>query len=561
MSPGDERQLVGFGSSDGAIHIYPFGELSPIARLEGLQSPVTALAFTLDQRSVLGGSDEGVLRLWDLATEKCTGLFEKRHQGAITDISVDNLGSYVATVSADTHLRMWSIRTSKCVQTYKGSETRLYTVRFSPDGSLVATGGEGGLIQIYDLRKEKIAARLELHTQPVRTLCFHSHKSFLAVGCDDGTMSVWNTETGEVQFHARALMNPVNVVQFCRNRILVASKKRLQVYNVDQLSDSRAVLHEARWTRLDDLNFKPFLDEAWFVEAHHTTALTGRIPIMDRTSATSGPPPQFKSNKSTTHVNTFPNHKLQTGSSRAAANITASPNSTFAATSERTKLPGNNYVMNKPQSSPLIPVSTAVPPPRPRSTLTIPRPPVVNEELGEEELVDDLLHSSSETEGILHRRLTQMQVLRSLWVQDQRAAFQHLARVCEEGDGGVVLDFLSAMQQQRMKEKLTTETMPDLFGIIYAALGCPKDEVVLMALRTMRSTVTKLRVKRTEDQRRARMYQSKGTTDQFASVQDWEAELEECSVAVLALSNRRDSVGDEARQLLRDLPSPPRGSK
>ncbi|WP_264776776.1 WD40 repeat domain-containing protein [Deinococcus aetherius] len=70
---------------------------------------------------------------------------------------------------------------------------------FSPDGRTLAALNVYGYVQLWDVAAGRRRATLLLHSQP-RRLTFHPTRPLLAVneaGAPEGSVTLWNTETGE----------------------------------------------------------------------------------------------------------------------------------------------------------------------------------------------------------------------------------------------------------------------------------------------------------------------------------------------------------------------------
>ncbi|WP_405955599.1 NB-ARC domain-containing protein [Streptomyces phaeochromogenes] len=74
---------------------------------------------------------------------------------------------------------------------------RMNMVAISPDGSWLATGGDGGTVRIWDRATGTSTATLTGHTGPVLAVAISPDGSWLATsGGDDGTVRIWDRATG-----------------------------------------------------------------------------------------------------------------------------------------------------------------------------------------------------------------------------------------------------------------------------------------------------------------------------------------------------------------------------
>jgi WD40 repeat protein len=70
------------------------------------------------------------------------------------------------------------------------------TIAFSPDGSLIATGGEDGSVRISRSEDGSEVAALDAHDVPVRITTFDPSGERVLTAADDGTMRLWDTAAG-----------------------------------------------------------------------------------------------------------------------------------------------------------------------------------------------------------------------------------------------------------------------------------------------------------------------------------------------------------------------------
>lgn len=107
-------------------------------------------------------------------------------------------GNSLGTVS------IWNLTTGGLSRTLEGHQGAVHGVAISPDSQKLVTGGEDGLIKIWDLAAGLQSSTLPLlqtiqaHNNAVLTIAMSPNNQWLASGSWDKTIKIWNLETGEL---------------------------------------------------------------------------------------------------------------------------------------------------------------------------------------------------------------------------------------------------------------------------------------------------------------------------------------------------------------------------
>lgn len=560
IGEGQPKPLLGFGGRDGSIQVFPFDGYTRTAWLQGLADSVTALTFDPNQSSVIGGSDTGALQLWDVASEEVACTFDKKHTSTITDINYVTSNRFFATASTDKVLRLWDASKPSARQAYKESSSPLCAAQFSPTGKWVVSGCSSGILRLYDIASGKLEKEFATHSSAITSIHFHPHLYYMAASSSDGAISVVNLETYEVLFQSCCAMAPVDAVCFCGNRVIAVSEHRLCLYDLDNLKEDSMLSIDAPWTMMGDVKYVAEKDEAWFVETSGPRATKYKLPLSQLSKPLSKPAAPTAASHSTTptvvqtaELKNYPRRGTPTISESKSAPQTPPPprpprRQQKKETPEQLSLPGHQ---------PDIPHKAGWN----SGGISLPEMPSVTASGSESSLLEKLQLTHVSVNGTLQRRLANARILRSLWLQNQREAVSHLKQLCDDGcEFGPLFDFLTVMQQQRMKEKMSMDVVPAMVELIEIALGVVYDPLVLLGLRLLRSVVIRFRAAADEGQRRARTSQSTGYNDPLGLNRHREIsqKLGECSVVVLSLAELHNAVGDEARRLIAEMPPPPR---
>src|SRR5271166_4091467 len=129
-------------------------------------SSVNAVAVTPDGRYVVSGSDDGKLRVWDLATGE-TKTTLQGHTSWVTAMAVTPDGRQVVSGSEDKTLRVWDLTTGESKTTLQGHTGSVNAVAVTPDGRQVVSGASDNTLRVWDLAKGETKTTVQGHTSRV----------------------------------------------------------------------------------------------------------------------------------------------------------------------------------------------------------------------------------------------------------------------------------------------------------------------------------------------------------------------------------------------------------
>ena len=83
-----------------------------------------------------------------------------------------------------------------CVQVLNGHENGVFSSRFNTDGSLLASSSEDGSIRLWDVQTGQCLQRLVGHSNCVWSISFAPDGRTLVSSSLDETIKLWDVETG-----------------------------------------------------------------------------------------------------------------------------------------------------------------------------------------------------------------------------------------------------------------------------------------------------------------------------------------------------------------------------
>jgi WD40 repeat protein len=173
------------------------------------EKPINVVAFSPQASAVLTGSDDGVVRSYSADTGAPCEIFAG-HNGAVTSLAVLPDGTILSS-AADRSVKSWDGNPPWTLKATLGTgddrspfADRVLALAFSPDGSLLATGGgvasRSGELKILSVATGQLFRDIpDAHSDTVFCLSFSGDGKFLASGGADKFARVWDVATGSLK--------------------------------------------------------------------------------------------------------------------------------------------------------------------------------------------------------------------------------------------------------------------------------------------------------------------------------------------------------------------------
>ncbi len=174
---------------------------------------VWGLAFSPDSQFLVGGLENGEIRLWRVRTGQQL-LTCLEHDGYVWSIVFSPDGRWLASHGNDGAVRLWDARTWQCRRRLYGHTHRGREVAFSPDGRWLASAGEDHTIRLWDVAAGQNLAVLVGHTDQVWSVAFHPDGRHLASSSIDQSVRLWDLQTGQTLKRLQGQTNWLKSIAF-----------------------------------------------------------------------------------------------------------------------------------------------------------------------------------------------------------------------------------------------------------------------------------------------------------------------------------------------------------
>ncbi|XP_016094025.1 transducin beta-like protein 3 isoform X2 [Sinocyclocheilus grahami] len=165
------------------------------------QEDITSFSLSPDDEILVTASRALLLKQWDWKQEKCTRSWRAIHNVPVASMTFDCTSTLLATGGCDGTIKLWDVVKQYCTHNLKGSSGVVHLVEFHPDISrlqLFSSSVDCG-IRIWDLRTSKCICVLESHYSAVTSLAFSPDGQTLVSSGRDKICSVWDLKKKAVK--------------------------------------------------------------------------------------------------------------------------------------------------------------------------------------------------------------------------------------------------------------------------------------------------------------------------------------------------------------------------
>jgi WD40 repeat protein len=156
---------------------------------QGLKQRPCALAFASRVELLASGTGDGTVQLWDTHTGEARDVLSG-HQWAVFALAFTADSRFLASADLGGVVKVWDMAARVEWVTLGESGNGIAAVAFSPDGKTLAVA-VSSTVQLWDVPTLKLVAELTGHEGKVKCLSFSLDGSRLASGSNDRTVRVW----------------------------------------------------------------------------------------------------------------------------------------------------------------------------------------------------------------------------------------------------------------------------------------------------------------------------------------------------------------------------------
>ncbi len=211
-----DGQTLASASNDGTIRLWDIATRQHIATLIGHTDDVYTITFSPDGQTLASASNDDTVRLWDIATRQHIATLTG-HTDGVLSVAYSPDGETLASAGFDGTIRLWDVNTRQHKTTLRSTPYPggISSVVFRPDGRTLASGHLNGIVRLWDYSVPLIE-----HTDWVQSVAYSPNGQTLASGSNDNTVRLWDvaarqhiaTLTGHTDWVTIVAFSPVGTI-------------------------------------------------------------------------------------------------------------------------------------------------------------------------------------------------------------------------------------------------------------------------------------------------------------------------------------------------------------
>ena len=156
---------------------------------------VPGVALSPDGKVLATASLDGKVLLWDTATGSPQRTIAAA--GPLYSVAFSSDGKLLATGGAK-NIRLWDVATGNLVHEYEGHQGIVTGVAFTPAGDAIASSSADQTLRLWELPSHRELKSLDAHKEAVNAMATSPDGKLLATASADMTVKVFDLATGKI---------------------------------------------------------------------------------------------------------------------------------------------------------------------------------------------------------------------------------------------------------------------------------------------------------------------------------------------------------------------------
>jgi WD40 repeat protein len=194
LTSGAERVAIG---GYGPVQLWSLSPVRYLRSVTGHAGMVYRVALTTDDTLLATGASDGTLRLCHLTSEDDATVYA-RYDSSINNVAISGDGQVLAALILNEAIDLWSVDRHERVARFPiGMSRSGWALALSEDGRVLASGGEDGVVRVWDGLEQHPRLTLDAHAGGTLSCALSMDGLYLATSGGDGRVRLWSVDSGD----------------------------------------------------------------------------------------------------------------------------------------------------------------------------------------------------------------------------------------------------------------------------------------------------------------------------------------------------------------------------
>jgi len=230
-----DNRLLAVASSDN-ISLWDIKKRKKIYVFKGHTSTVNNVKFSPNGRWIASASLDQSIRIWDIKTKKEISMLTHDDVSIKSIIFIDN-ETLISTSSLN--IELWDLKNKKLLKSVSTGMDDLENIDISKDKKMLALGGR--VVKVKDLTNNKIIFQSERDIRTmVNSVKFSPNGKILATCSSNGTIELWNIKSRKKIALLRGHTSSINDIEFSKDGLTLISSsddKTIRFWDISNIEN------------------------------------------------------------------------------------------------------------------------------------------------------------------------------------------------------------------------------------------------------------------------------------------------------------------------------------
>ncbi|PCH38828.1 WD40 repeat-like protein [Wolfiporia cocos MD-104 SS10] len=157
---------------------------------------VNSIALSPDGGTIVSGSVDSSVRIWDVCTMVCTNRLEG-HSGAVVSVDISPKGTLIASAANDKSVHLWDLHSGNCVA--KLSPMSVHSIAFTCSGEELLSASSSTDVRLWDVQAI-IDGNITSDMASLQSFFFHDQHGLVVWSTGAGEITAWDLRKQEYKY-------------------------------------------------------------------------------------------------------------------------------------------------------------------------------------------------------------------------------------------------------------------------------------------------------------------------------------------------------------------------